>query len=165
MSKWSATLQCGAVGGVALLLASPSGADDALRETIRKQLRDASYVLVEDRHGARLFVFSEEGGGYRTTLLPAAPGSPERALAMTQSELARERVLGLTTLAGEPGEAALNAALVLLSDPDPAVREEAVNLILDHPDGSVDTIASIVIHDPSSRVREVMEDYLDDEVD
>ncbi len=162
MSKWFAALRRGALGGLALLLAVHSAADDALHETIRQQFRDQNYVLVEDEHGVRLFVFSSEDDGYRTTLERVAHGSLERALAMTRSGVARERVRGLTTLAGEPDEEALNAALVLLTDPDPAVREEAVNLIIDHPRGDVASVIPIAAADPSPRVREAVQDLVDD---
>ncbi len=161
VSKRSATLRCGAFCGLALLLAVPAGADDALRETLREQLRDESYVLVEDQHGIRLFVFSAEDDGYRTTIAPVVPGSLEQALELTRSEIARERVRGLTMLAGEPDEEALNTALVLLTDPDPTVREEAVNLIIDHPRGDA-TVVQIAAADPSPRVRDAAQDLIDD---
>ena len=53
----------------------------------------------------------------------------------------------------------------LLSDPDEAVREEAVNLIADHPDGDIETVARIALRDPSPRVREAVEEFtgVDDE--
>ncbi len=162
MSKLSATLLRGALCGLALLLAVPAGADDALRETIRQQLRDESYVLIEDQHGIRLFVFSSQDDGYRTTLVPVAAGSLEQALEMTRSEIARQRVRGLTRLAGEPDEEALNAGLALLTDPDPAVREEAVNLIIDHPRGDAASIINIAATDPSPRVRDAVQDLIED---
>ena len=162
VSSWPATLRCGAFASLALLLAAPLSADDALHEMIRRQLRDESFVLVEDQHGIRLFVFSSADDSFQTTLAPVTPGLLEQALAMTQSEVARERVLGLTTLAGEPAEEALNAALVLLTDPDPAVREEAVNLIIDHPRGDVASVIAIAVADPSPRVRDAVEDLFDD---
>ena len=162
MSNWFTALRCGALGGLALLLVSPSVADDDLHDTIRRQLQDDSYVLVEDQDGARLFVFSPENDGYRTTLVPSIRSSHEQAIAMTRSEVARDRVLGLTTLAGEPDEEALNAALVLLTDPDPAVREEAVNLLIDHPRGDVNSLIALAAADPSARVREAVQDLVDD---
>ena len=162
MSKRIATLRCGAFWGLALLLATPAGADDTFHETIRQQLRDESYVLIEDLHGFRLFVFSSQDDGYRTTLVPVAPGSLEQALLMTRSEIARERVRGLTTLAGEPDDEALNAGLALLTDPDPAVREEAVNLIIDHPHGDAAGVVQIAGADPSPRVRDAVQDLVDD---
>ncbi len=162
MSKWFATLRCGALSGLALLLAFPSVADDDLHETIRQQLQDKSYVLVEGPHEVRLFVFSAEDDGYRATFAPVTRGSLEQALAMTRSNVARERVRGLTTLAGEPDQEALNAALVLLTDPDPAVREEAVNLVIDHPHGDVSSIVALAVADPSPRVRSAVQDLTDD---
>ncbi len=162
MSKCSATLRREALGGLALLLAFPAAADDALHETVRRQLQDESYVLVEDQHGIRLFVFSSADDGYRKTFAPVAPGGLEQALAMTRSAVARERVRGLTTLAGEPDEEALNAALVLLTDPDPAVREEAVNLIIDHPQADVASIIALAEADPSPRIRDAVQDLIDD---
>lgn len=162
VSKRSAKLRRGALCGLALLLVVPAGADDAIRETIRQQLRDESYVMVEDQEGIRLFVFSAEDDGYRSTLVPVTPGSLEQALEMTRSEIARERVRGLTTLAGEPDDEALNAGLALLTDPDPAVREEAVNLVIDHPRGDAASIINIAATDPSPRVRDAVQDLIED---
>lgn len=162
VGKCFATLPCGALGGLALLLAFPSAADDDLHETIRQQLQDESYVLVEGPHEVRLFVFSPEDDGYRTTLVPVTRGRLEQALAMTRSHVARERVRGLTTLAGEPDQEALSAALALLADPDPAVREEAVNLVIDHPHGDVSSIVALAEADPSPRVRNAVRDLTDD---
>ena len=165
VSSWSATLRRGAFAGLALLLAAPCSAEEALRDRIRTQMGDTSYVLVEDEQGARLFVFSSDGNAEGSISFPQVHRPFSDALEKTRSSDARSRVRGLTLLAGVPGDEALNAALVLLSDPDPAVREEAVNLIIDHPDSNIETVASIAMRDPSSRVREVMEDFLDDEED
>ncbi len=162
VSKWFATMRCGALVGPALLGANPASADETLHEAIRNQLQDESYVLVEDQRGIRLLVFSSEESGHTITLLPPAPGSLEQAIAMTRSDVARDRVLGLATLAGEPDEEALNAALVLLTDPVPAVREEAVNLIMDHPHGDVASLIAIAAADPSPRVREAVSELIDD---
>ena len=126
---------------------------------------DTSFVLVEDQDGARLYVFAAADDSYSTTIPAEPPSSEVGALAMTRSADVRDRVLGLTRLAGQPSQDALNTALVLLSDPDEAVREEAVNLIADHPDGNIETVARIALRDPSPRVREAVAEFtgVDDE--
>lgn len=122
---------------------------------------DTSFVLVEDQDGARLYVFSAADDSYSTTFPAESPSSEGGALAMTRSADVHDRVLGLTLLAGKSSQDTLNAAFVLLSDPDEAVREEAVNLIADHPDGDIETVARIALRDPSPRVRAAVEDFTD----
>lgn len=156
-------LRRGALPGLALLLALPCGADESLRDAVRKNMGGTSYVLIEDQAGARLFVLPAGDDSYSTIFPADLPSSVTGALTMTQSADVRTRVRGLTLLAGEPGAEALNAALVLLSDPDEAVREEAVNLIIDHPHGDIDTVVAIALRDPSLRVREAVEDSADDD--
>ena len=167
MNRWSAMLRRGALSGLALLFVVPCGADESLRDSVRKEMGDRSYVLVESQHGAQLFVFSSEEGDRGALWLAAPPDSMAKALAKTRSADPRTRVRGLTELAGEPGDAALNAALVLLSDPYPAVREEAISLIIDHPDGVIDNVVAIALADQSARVRQAVEDFTDsdDEVE
>ena len=165
MSNASATSQRGALAGLALLLAYAAAADDSLRDSVREQLRDENYVLVEDRTGARLYVFSEDDGVYDTRWIPPASGSAAAALANVHSADAGDRVRALTELSGEDGTDALHAALVLLSDPDEAVREEAVQLILEHPQADKSSVIAMARQDPSERVREAVEDLLDDEAE
>ena len=165
MNRGSAISRCGALSGLALLFVLPCSADELLRDSIRDEMGDRSYVLVEDQRGARLFVFSSEDGERGMLWQVAPPGSMAGALAKTRSADARMRVRGLTELAGEPVDAALNAALVLLSDPYPAVREEAVNLIIDHPHGDIDNVVAIALGDPSPRVREAVQDFVGEDPD
>ena len=161
MSSWPT--KRGAVAGLALLLAAPVLADDTLRQTIRQQLRDESYVLVEGPYGARLFVLSADGSGYRTNELPEAMSGASTASARTRSADARERVRGLTELAGNSNGEALLLAFALLSDPDAAVREEAVQFVMEHPEADRGAVIAIALSDPSPRVREAATDVLEDE--
>jgi len=166
MNRWTAILRRGALSGLALLFVPPCYADESLRDSVRKDLADTNYVLVEELDGeARLFVFSADDSSPGMTLRAAPPGSIEDALDKTRSPHARTRVRGLTELAGHSSDEALSTALVLLSDPNEAVREEAVNLIIDHPRGDIDTAVRIAMSDPSPRVREAVEDMDDDRFD
>lgn len=160
-------LRCGALCGLALLFVFPVLADVPLRKAVREQLRDENYVLVEDRNGARLFVFSS---GSVTAVTRQEPdgerrGAVEKALEMTRSVDSRARVRGLTLLSGIDDPAALDAALVLLADPDAAVREEAVQLVIEHPDADLDSIAAIAARDPSPRVRETSAELISEHSD
>lgn len=166
MNRWTATLRRGALPGLALLFVLPCNADESLRDSVRKDLADTNYVLVEEPGGeTRLFVFSADDSSPGMTLRTAPPGSTEDALDKARSPHARTRVRGLTELAGDSSDEALSTALVLLSDPNEAVREEAVNLIIDHPRGDIDTAVRIAMSDPSPRVREAVEDMDDDRFD
>ncbi len=125
----------GALAGLALLVAANAGADAVLRDEIRRQYRHQSYMLVEDADGARLFLF-DEGSPRVQKLSPASIDWVDEALEKTRSTDPRTRVLGLVELAGVDSDAALDSALALLTDPHAAVRDEARQLILDHPRGS-----------------------------
>ncbi len=129
--------QCGVLPGLALLLSATVTADDALRKQVQRDFGHRSYMLVEDADGARLFLFSDETGHSKQVVVEADDDDDTvtRALDGTRSDNARQRVRALTQLAGIDSSEALDAALVLLSDPSAAVRDEAANLILDHPDG------------------------------
>ena len=164
VSNWSATLRRGAFAGLALLFVLPAGADESLHQAVRKQMRDQNYVLVEGHGGARLYVLAPDDSGYSTVLLHQDPDRTSEALARTQSVDSRMRVRGLTELAGDASEEALNAALVLLSDPSAAVREEAVHLIFDHPHADTYSMLAVVRDDPSLRVREALDDLLDEDL-
>lgn len=120
------------MAGLALSLVCGASADDALRERVHREHKHRSYMLVEYADGARLFLFDEGVAGYRIT---ARSASTEAALEKTRSSIARARIIGLIELAGVADAAALEAALTLLTDPEPAVRDEARQLILDHPEG------------------------------
>ncbi len=128
----------GAVAGLALLAAFPAGADESLREQVRREFGHRNYVLMEDEDGARLYLFRDANNPAAIEILtspPAAGQEVRAALDRTSSEDPRERVRGLVELAGVDSPEALDAALALLGDPSAAVREEAANLILDHPGG------------------------------
>lgn len=161
VTRFSATGRRGAVTGLALLLSLPAAADE-LRQAIRKELRDVSYVLVEAPSYVRLYLLSAPDADAEPAMQPLQAGETD-ALAKTESSEARERLLGLTALAGDVSTAALNAALALLSDPVVAVREEAVQLAMEHPGADHGSILAIALSDPSHRVRDAAQDLLDDE--
>lgn len=157
----------GVLAGLALLAALPALADRSLRQVAREQLRNENYVLVEDLDSARLLIFSSGSVSAVANRKPAEGSRREwgEALEMTRSEDSRTRVRGLTLLSGFDDTAALDAALVLLSDPVAAVREEAVQLVMEHPDADVDSIIAIASRDPSSRVREASADLTSEHSD
>jgi hypothetical protein len=132
MTSRIAAWQRGALPGLALFLACGTAADDTLRERVHREYKHRSYMLVEDAKGARLFLFDR---GISTLHLADEDTPVDEALEKTRSDDARTRVLGLVELAGTGAAAALDTALTLLADPEPAVRDEARQLILDHPDG------------------------------
>ena len=163
MSSRIAGLQRGVLAGLALLIAWPLLADDSLRQAIRKEMRDESYVLVEDSEGARLYVFSSGESSYSVEYPTHTPGSAGAALAKALNADARQRVRGLAELSGNPGHEALSVALALLSDPAEIVREEAVQLAMEHPDADRSSVVAIALSDPSPRVRDAALDILEDE--
>ena len=123
-------------------------------------MRDQNYVLVEDGNGARLFVFST---GSISSVTPAIPeNETDKALAMTRSADFRERVRGLTLLSDVDDPAALDTALVLLSDPEVAVREEAVQLLVEHPAADIDSVIALAENDPSERVRLIATELIEE---
>ena len=124
--------QRGALTGLALLIVGGAFADDALRERMHREHKHRSYMLVEDAEGARLYLFGSQPGILR---IPTGDSVVDAALAKTRSDDPRVRVRGLVELAGMQDAAALDVALTLLTDPEPFVRDEASQLILDHPDG------------------------------
>ena len=135
MTSWPTKLQGGALAGLALLFACVTMADEALRDRVHREHKHRSYMLVEDENGARLFLFGE-GPAEVEFIAPPVESFVGAAIAKTRSTDARTRVRGLVELAGAEDPAALDAALALLNDPSPAVRDEARSLILDHPDGA-----------------------------
>ena len=82
------------------------------------------------------------------------------ALEMTRSADSRERVRGLTLLSAIDDSLVLDAALILLLDPDAAVREEAYQLVLEHPDSDVNGIRTLALNDSSVRVRQAVADLI-----
>ncbi|MDH3304375.1 MAG: HEAT repeat domain-containing protein [Gammaproteobacteria bacterium] len=167
MNRWCQTTRRGVLTGLALLVAFPVSADTPLQQAVREQLRGECYLLVEDQDGARLFVFSTGSVTAVTARRPAKTSSRqvEEALIMTRSADTRTRVRGLTLLSGVDDPAALDAALVLFSDPAAAVREEAVQLIIEHPDADVASIAEIASRDPSDRVRQASAELISERSD
>lgn len=136
MSGRSSLVNGGALAGLAVLVVTTVVADDALRDRIHKDYKHRSYMLVQDADGARLYFFSEGGTTLQfRTEADEVTSWEDTALDKLQSTDARTRVRGLTELAGAADARALDAALALLADPSPAVREEAEQLLIDHPDG------------------------------
>ena len=129
--------RCGTLLGLALLFAFPTHADDALRKQVHRDYGHRSYMLFEDAAGARLFLFADEMKPSQTTEIAIETDAKEIALALeaARHDDPRTRVRALTRLAGVDSAESLDLAVTLLSDPSPAVREEARSLILDHPDG------------------------------
>lgn len=138
MGRRSICVQGGALAGLALFVAATGGADERLHEEVHRQYKHQSYMLVTDADGARLFLFDNGTAGVMT-LEEFDPVSRwmDVALARLQSTDPRVRVRGLTELAGVANPEVLDAALVLLADPSQAVREEAAQLVIDHPHGDV----------------------------
>jgi len=137
MSKWSTLLHCGALSGLAMLFLAPTFADEELRQRIHSEYRHQSYMLIEDADGARLYLFATADQPSSVRELPGPKaGFVHDALVKVRSDEARTRVRGLTELAGVDDPEALDAALTLLTDPNEAVRDEAMFLILDHPQGT-----------------------------
>lgn len=159
----SRALRCGALCGLALLGSSSAIADETLREAIRQQLRNENYMLVEDRNGARLFVFSAESMSSIDYSL--SENETAKALAMTRSADSRTRVLGLTLLSGVDDPDVPDAALILLSDPEVAVREEAVQLLAEHPEVDIASVIALAANDPSERVRLIAAELLEERQD
>lgn len=140
------------VTGLALLFVFPALADESWH--------DNNYVLITDIQNpklSRLLVFSSESPRPVQKSRTSVDGDRDQdiALAMTRSANATQRVRGLTMLSGVDSASALNAALVLLSDPIVAIREEAMHLVFEHPNADIESIAIIGRNDPSARVREL----------
>ena len=129
-------LRCGALVGLALLLTCEAVADEALRVEVHRQYKHESYMLLEDAGGTWLYLFHRHAAPVGVVPDDAPRADVERALEKTRCENARERVGGLTELAGMDDARALDTALALLNDTHAAVRDEAAQLILDHPDGA-----------------------------
>lgn len=145
--KWRET-----VAGLALFLTFPVLAQGLLSEP--------NYVLIIDKENpelSRLLVFSEEAPSL--VLNPLAYSSEnddeDTALSLTRSTNMHDRVRGLTLLSGVDGASALHTALALFSDPAPAVREEALQVIFWHPEADIESAIAIGENDPSIRVREL----------
>ena len=140
--------RCGALAGLALLFACETFADDALRDEVHRKYRHQSYMLLENADGAWLYLFDKGGAPLRVGAGMPPPNAIDSALDKTRSDDARTRVLGLTELAGVADTRALDVALALLNDEHAAVRDEAAQLISDHPQGAA-LAAAIGIVDES----------------
>ena len=129
--------QCGTLSGLALLLALPAIADEALRKQVHRDFGHRSYMLIEDAEGAHLFLFGDGTTPSAVTQIASDNDADEIAIAMEGARDVdpRRRVRALTRLAGIDSAEALDLAVTLLSDPSPPVRDEARSLIRDHPGG------------------------------
>jgi len=127
----------GALTGLALLFAVPLLADDELQRQVHREYGHRSYMLIEDSDGIRLYLFASaaESASVRQLETDSDDEAVSLALERARSSDAKSRVRALTQLAGVDSEEALDVALTLLTDPSPAVRDEATSLILDHPHG------------------------------
>ena len=143
------------VAGLALLFCVFALADDAIRE---------NYVLIEYPQGSnptRLLVFSTHlPEPPKQRFLVVAQDDYATALEMTRSADSRARVRGLTLLSGVDHPLALDAAMVLLTDPVAAVREEAFQLVLEHPHADVAGALNLALDDSSAGVREAASDLV-----
>ena len=127
----------GALTGLALLFTVPLFADDELRQQVHRDYGHRSYMLIEDSDEIRLYLFASATEDASVKQLEADSDDEAVSIALykVRSSEAKTRVRALTQLAGVDSAEALDVALTLLTDPSPAVRDEAANLILDHPDG------------------------------
>lgn len=136
MTSRPSLTRCGALAGLALCFAGYADADEALRDEIHRQYKHVSYMLVEDRDDTWLYLFDSGVAPVRVGFAGERDESLDEALEKTRNSDARQRVRGLTELAGADDGRTLDVALALLNDVDAAVRDEAEQLILDHPDGA-----------------------------
>ncbi len=143
------------VAGLALLFCVSALADDAIRE---------NYVLIEYPHSpnaTRLLVFTTRmTEPLKQRLFVVAQDDYATALEMTRSADSRARVRGLTLLSGVDDPLVLDAAMVLLTDPVTAVREEAFQLVFEHPHADVAGALNLALDDSSARVREAASDLV-----
>ncbi len=145
------------VAGLALLFCVSALADDAIRE---------NYVLIEYPQGpnaTRLLVFTTRvPEPLKQRLFVIDQDDYATALEMTRSADSRARVRGLTLLSGVDDPLALDTAMVLLTDPVTAVREEAFQLVLEHPHADIAGALNLALDDPSARVREAASELMDE---
>ncbi len=164
MDRLAAPLWREACAGLALLFAVFALADDSLQARVRDELRDDNYVLIEnqqDSNSVRLFVFLGHAPDVNAQLqLLTTRNDYDTALEMMRSAVSRERIRGLTLLSANDDPLVLDAALTLLMDPDAAVREEAFQLVLEHPGSDIDSIRNLALNDSSARVRQAVADLI-----
>ena len=159
MIKIAGRMQCGTLVSLALLFSCGGSADDSLPE--------ANFLLIEDlRHPqqSRLLIFNDSSSMAPDEVSANDELIDERrvALSMTRLNEPRQRVLGLTLLSGDDSAAALHAAMNLLYDGETAVREEAIQLVMLHPDADVNLAIAIGSSDPALRVRIATADLVDE---
>ncbi len=153
-----------AITGLALLFAVFALADDALQASVRSDLRDDNFVLIEnlrDPGQVRLIVFSGQASNATAQLqLSAIQNDYDVALEMTRSPDSRARTRGLTLLSDVNDPLVLDTALILLTDPVAAVREEAFQFVLQHPHADVNGIGALALSDSSPSVRQAAADLI-----
>lgn len=155
MSKSATLRRRGTIIGLALFLPLIIQADDVRPKE--------NYLLIHDEQHAensRLLIFND---GSLTSVdeivaPPNVSSEVETALAMIRHADSHQRVRGLTTLSGDMSEAALSAGMELLYDSDASVREEAIQLVMNHPDADVELVSAIGRSDASARVRRATAD-------
>jgi hypothetical protein len=130
-------------------------------------LPESNYVFIEDKQQperSRLLVMSDTD--YKTRPFTEAheqTGNDEqRAIVMATSANSMDRVRGLTLLAGNDGFAALETALVLMADQDSRVREEALQILFEHPKADRQLVVQLGSKDKSARIRQVTEELLEE---
>lgn len=126
--------QRGVHAGLALLFCTPGFAEESLHDDIRDEYKHQSYLLIEHSDGATIYLFDESATDGQA-LVVHEDDAITAALARTRDTDPRVRARALAELAGVDGYEVLSVGLELLNDPDPAVRDEAKYLILDHPLG------------------------------
>ena len=150
MSKFANGRQCGTSVGLALLF-SLSAQGELL-------LPESNYVLIEDKQhpeASRLLIMRNSDDEFPPPTQPSDPtgDDEQRAVVMVTSVSARDRVRGLTLLAGNDSFAALETALVLMTDHDSRVREEALHVLFEHPRADRQFIIKLGSDDASASVR------------
>lgn len=158
MSKLATLRQCGTLTGLALFLPLLVQADDVYP--------NGNYLLIHDEQRpekSRLLIFND--GSTRpvdeiAAPAPAVSSEVETALAMIRQADPRQRVRGLTILSGDDSAAALDAGMDSLYDSDESVREEAIQLLMSHPDANIALVSTVGRSDPSARVRRTTADLV-----
>ncbi len=130
-------------------------------------LPESNYVLIEDKQHpetSRLLVMHDNDDEHLPPSQPAdlLVDDEQRAVVMATSVNSKERVRGLTLLAGNDSFAALETALVLMTDQNSRVREEALQVLFEHPRADRQFIITLGSEDVSARVRRATVALLED---